>query len=365
MSLKAGIVGLPNVGKSSLFSALTLNEVESANYPFTTIEPNVAIVPLKDKRLYELAKIVSSNKIVEATFQFVDIAGLVKGASKGEGLGNKFLSNIREVDAIVHVIRCFENEDIVHVSSKIDPIEDLKTINLELILADLQTIEQVISRTYKKSTSDKVAKVEYETAKKIKAALENEILAKDISLTEEEKHIVKSYQLLTIKPMIYIANLYADDFKNLSNAKHYNNLKKYLDEKNEILVPICIKLEKEISHLNEEEKEMFLSEYNIEESAINKIIKTSFKLLNLSTYFTAGEIETKAWTFKNGQNACECAGIIHSDFEKKFVKAEIIKYDDYIRYNGEKGCRENGKINIEGKTYLMQDGDVCYFRIAK
>lgn len=226
MSLKAGIVGLPNVGKSSLFSALTLNEAESANYPFTTIEPNVAIVPLKDKRLYELAKIVSSNKIVEATFQFVDIAGLVKGASKGEGLGNKFLSNIREVDAIVHVIRCFENEDIVHVSSKIDPIEDLKTINLELILADLQTIEQVISRTYKKATSDKVAKVEYETAKKIKAALENEILAKDISLTEEEKHIVKSYQLLTIKPMIYIANLYADDFKNLSNAKHYNNLKK-------------------------------------------------------------------------------------------------------------------------------------------
>ena len=188
MSLKAGIVGLPNVGKSSLFSALTLNEAESANYPFTTIEPNVAIVPLKDKRLYELAKIVSSNKIVEATFQFVDIAGLVKGASKGDGLGNKFLSNIREVDAIVHVIRCFENEDIVHVSSKIDPIEDLKTINLELIIADLQTIEQVISRTYKKATSDKIAKVEYETAKKIKDALENEILAKDISLTEEEKH---------------------------------------------------------------------------------------------------------------------------------------------------------------------------------
>lgn len=367
MSLKAGIVGLPNVGKSTLFSSLTLVEAESANYAFTTIEPNVAIVNLKDERLEELAKIASSKKIVPATFQFVDIAGLVKGASKGEGLGNKFLANIREVDAIVHVVRCFEDQNIMHVNNKINPIEDLKTINLELILADLQTIDNVINRIGKKAqnSSDKLLKLEFETAKKIRQNLENEIMIKNISLSEEELKIIKSYQLLTQKPMIYIANLNPEVFNDLDNNKHYNVLKNYLIEQNEILIPMSIKLEHEICLWSERDKLMILKDYNILESGIDLIIKKTFYLLNQATYFTAGEVEARAWTFKKGQNACECAGIIHSDFEKKFVKAEIIKYDDYIKYNGEKGCRENGKINIEGKNYLMQDGDVCFFRVSK
>ncbi|MGC7155816.1 redox-regulated ATPase YchF [Metamycoplasma hominis] len=367
MSLKAGIVGLPNVGKSTLFSALTLNEAEMANYAFTTIEPNVAIVNLEDPRLCELAKIVQTEKIVPATFQFVDIAGLVAGASKGEGLGNKFLANIREVDAIVHVIRCFENADIMHVNNKIDPISDLKTINIELILADLQTIENVINRIGKKAqnSGDKELKFEFEVALKIRNALENEIMVKNIDLSPEEQVVIKSYQLLTAKPTIYVANLDSDSFKNLESAKYYQELNKYLQDKKEILIPICIKLEYELCKFNEEEKEMFLNEYNIECSGLNLIIKKSFYLLNQATYFTAGKIEARAWVFKKGMNAAQCAGIIHTDFEKKFVKAEVIKYEDYVALNGEKGCREAGKIAIEGKNYIMQDGDVCFFRVAK
>ncbi|AWX69405.1 redox-regulated ATPase YchF [[Mycoplasma] anseris] len=367
MSLKAGIVGLPNVGKSTLFSALTLNEAESANYAFTTIEPNIAVVNLKDKRLYELAKIVNTKKIVPATFQFVDIAGLVEGASKGEGLGNKFLANIREVDAIVHVVRCFENEDVVHVSNRINPIDDMKIINLELIFADLQTIENVINRIGKKAqnTNDKELKFEYSVVLKIKEALQNEIMVKNMVLLPEEQAIIKPYQLLTAKPTIYVANLDTNNFKNINEAKHFQVLKEYLENQNEIIIPICIKLEYEVSQFDEEEKLTFLNGYNIEESGIDNIIKKSFYLLDQATYFTAGEIEARAWVFKKGQNAAECAGIIHTDFEKKFVKAEVIKYEDYIEFNGEKGCRENGKINLEGRNYLMQDGDVCYFKVAK
>ena len=367
MSLKAGIVGLPNVGKSTLFSTLTLIEAEANNYAFTTIEPNVAIVNLKDERLEKLAKIVNSKKIVPATFEFVDIAGLVKGASKGEGLGNKFLANIREVDAILHVVRCFENQDIIHVNNKINPLDDLKTINLELIFADLQTIENIINRIGKKSqnSQDKELKIEYELVKKIRTNLENEILVKNMNLSDDELKIIKSYQLLTQKPVIYIANLDPNSFLDLNNNIHYVELKKHLDSLNETLIPISIKLEHEISSMSDDEKLMFLNDYNIQNSNVDLIIKKAFYLLNQSTYFTAGETETKAWTFKNGQNASQCAGIIHSDFEKKFIKAEIIKYNDYILYNGEKGCRENGKINIEGKNYLMQDGDVCFFRINK
>ncbi|AZG68695.1 redox-regulated ATPase YchF [Mycoplasma struthionis] len=367
MSLKAGIVGLPNVGKSTLFSALTLNEAESANYAFTTIEPNVAIVNLEDKRLYNLAKLVNAKKVVPATFQFVDIAGLVEGASKGEGLGNKFLANIREVDAIVHVIRCFENNDIMHVKNAINPLDDLKVINLELILSDLQTVENILSRISKRAqnSNDKELKFEYETLLKIKKALENEKLIRLLDLDEEEKKVVKFYQLLTDKPTIYVANLDTESFKDLENAKHYQTLKTYLEKENELLIPISIKIEYEVSKFDFEEKQMFLAEYNISESGIDKIIKESFYLLNQATYFTAGEIEARAWVFKKGMNAAECAGIIHTDFEKKFVKAEVIKYEDYIAYQGEKGAKEAGKMRLEGKNYIMEDGDVCYFKVAK
>ncbi|AXE60586.1 redox-regulated ATPase YchF [[Mycoplasma] phocae] len=367
MALKAGIVGLPNVGKSSLFSALTLVEAEASNYAFTTIEPNVAIVNLHDYRLKELARIVNTKKIVEATFQFVDIAGLVAGASKGEGLGNKFLANIREVDAVVHVIRCFENQDILHVSDKISPIDDLNVINLELILADLQTVENIIARMSKKvhNTNDKELKFEFDVLQKIRKSLESEIMIKNLDLNHEEKSAIAKYQLLTDKPTIYVANLSVDDFKDIKNAKHFQTLNDHLAKQNEILIPICIKLEYEISQFDDEEKAVFLAEYNVEESGIDSIIKKSFYLLNQATYFTAGEIEARAWTFKKGMNAAECAGIIHTDFEKKFVKAEIIKFDDYVKFNGEKGCREAGKISLEGRNYQMQDGDICLFKVAK
>ncbi|BAP39687.1 redox-regulated ATPase YchF [Metamycoplasma canadense] len=367
MSLKAGIVGLPNVGKSTLFSALTLNEVEAANYAFTTIEPNVAIVNLEDERLYNLAKIVNAKKITPATFQFVDIAGLVEGASKGEGLGNKFLANIREVDAIVHVVRCFENDNIVHVNNKINPIEDLKIINLELILSDLQTVENILNRIGKRAlnSNDKELKKEYDLLLEIKKHLMDEKMLKNIDFSQEQLAFIKNYQFLTLKPTIYVANLDVNSYKNINEAKYYLALKNELEKAKEIIIPICIKIEYEVSQFSKDEKNMFLNEYNISQSGLDTIISKSFYLLNQSTYFTAGETETRAWVFKNGMNAAECAGIIHTDFEKKFVKAEVIKYDDYILYKGEKLAKEAGKMSLEGRNYLMQDGDVCYFKIAK
>ncbi|MCU4116920.1 redox-regulated ATPase YchF [Mycoplasma zalophi] len=365
--MKAGIVGLPNVGKSTLFNALTLNEVEANNYAFTTIEPNIANVKLNDIRLEKLAKLNNTKKIVHATFNFVDIAGLVKGASKGEGLGNKFLANIREVDSIIHVIRCFEDNNIVHVNNKIDPLDDLQTINLELILADLQTIENVINRISKraKATNDKELLKELEIANKLKTILENERSAREIELSDEEKDIVKSWQLLSLKPIIYVANLKQDDLENLDNNVHFQNLKNHLLQTNDILIPICISLEYELSKFEAEEKQEFLKEYGLEYSGLDTLIRKSFYLLDQKTYFTAGEIETRAWVFKNGQTASQCAGIIHTDFEKKFVKAEVISYEDYITYGGEKQAHEAGKMRLEGKNYIMQDGDVCYFKIAK
>ncbi|MGX9395427.1 redox-regulated ATPase YchF [Mycoplasma sp. 1573] len=368
MSLKAGIVGLPNVGKSTLFNALTLNEAEAQNYAFTTIEPNTAIVKLHDPRLIKLAELAKTKTIIPATFTFVDIAGLVKGASKGEGLGNKFLANIREVDAIVHVVRCFEDSNIMHVNGKVDPLDDINTINLELILADLQTVENVIARIGKRAqnSGDKDLKLEYQTALDIRSFLEQEKNVRELDLSDEQKTIIKSWQLLTAKPIIYVANLKQDEISDLTQAKHYQTLKNHLAKTQDLLIPICVSLEYELSKFeDEEEKLAFLNEYNLSESGLNNLIRTSFYMLDQKTYFTAGEIEARAWVFKNGQNAAQCAGIIHTDFEKKFVKAEVISYDDYVSLGGEQAAKEAGKMRLEGKSYIMQDGDVCYFKIAK
>ncbi|WP_029513211.1 redox-regulated ATPase YchF [Mycoplasmopsis primatum] len=367
MSLKAGIVGLPNVGKSTLFSALTKYQVEASNYAFTTIEPNISSVALKDNRLTELAKIVKPERIVPATFDFVDIAGLVKGASKGEGLGNKFLANIREVDAIIHVVRCFENKDILHVANEINPVNDKNVINYELMLADLETLNNVLNRISKKAKSgDKAAALEFNLVNKIKNVLENEQPARSLlsALSDEESKLMKNYHLLTAKPIIYIANLSTDQISNYENDKLFNQLKNSLHS-NEKIIPICVQLESEISQLNNDDMNEWLNSYNIKLSGIDILAREAFDLLNLRTYFTAGPMEVKSWVFKNGMYAPQCAGIIHSDFEKKFIKADVIKYEDYVKYNGEQGVRAAGKIRSEGKNYIMQDGDICHFKFGK
>ncbi|MDZ7293132.1 redox-regulated ATPase YchF [Mycoplasmopsis pulmonis] len=368
MSLKAGIVGLPNVGKSSLFSAITKKSVESANYAFTTIEPNIASVELIDKRLQKLAKLANSKKIIYATFDFVDIAGLVAGASKGEGLGNKFLANIREVDAIIHVVRCFENNDVLHVGGKIDPVFDAETINLELILADLQSVENILNRIKKRalSSNDATVKKEYELLNKIKEALSNQKLAISINLNQEEKDLIKSHQLLTMKPQIFVANIGLNDLDNLDKNQNYQKLLKFAQEQNFMTIPICIKIETELSSIeNEEEKNEMMQAMNIEDSSINILARKAFELLDLETFFTVGKVEARAWVYKKNSLAPQCAGIIHSDFEKKFIKAEVISYKDFIEAGSEQNAKENGKMRLEGKNYLMQDGDICHFKFGK
>lgn len=366
MSLKAGIVGLPNVGKSTLFSALTKKQVEAQNYAFTTIEPNISSVALKDPRIDKLAELINPNKVVYATFDFVDIAGLVEGASKGEGLGNKFLSNIREVDAIIHVVRCFENKNIMHVANSVDPARDQKIINLELILADLETINNVLHRVEKKAKSgDKVAQIEKEAAIKIKAKLESEKPARDVELTEEELKIIKGYQLLTLKPIIYVANLSNEQIIDYKNDPLFNALKNSLEPQTTI-IPISVQMESELIQIEDaNEAKEFLSMYNVERSGLDILTRESFNLLNLETYFTAGEVEVRAWVYNKGMLAPQCAGIIHSDFEKKFIKAEVISYNDFIENNGELGAKAAGKMRQEGKNYIMQDGDICHFRFGK
>ncbi|TKA59476.1 GTP-binding protein [Mycoplasmopsis bovis 8790] len=367
MGLKAGIVGLPNVGKSTLFSALTKHQVEASNYAFTTIDPNVSSVALKDQRLIELAKIVNPEKIVPATFDFVDIAGLVKGASKGEGLGNKFLSNIREVDAIIHVVRCFENKDIMHIANEINPVNDKNVINYELMLADIETVSNIINRISKRAKSgDKTALIEYNLAQKIKHTLENELPARTLinNLSEEEAKLIKTYHLLTAKPVIYVANLSTEQISNYADDKLFNELKNSLSE-GEKIIPISVQLESELSQIDEAEANEWFNSYNINLSGLDILTKESFDLLKLKTYFTAGPMEVKAWTFKDGMLAPQCAGLIHSDFEKKFIKADIISYENYIQYNGEQGARNAGKIRSEGKNYIMQDGDICHFKFGK
>ena len=362
MGLTAGIVGLPNVGKSTLFNAITKKNILAANYPFATIDPNVGVVVVPDKRLAKLEEMVMPENVVPTSFEFIDIAGLVKGASKGEGLGNKFLSHIREVDAICEVVRCFDDENITHVEGNTDPIRDIEIINLELIFSDLEVINSRIGRIEKKaiSTKDKDALFEVELMKKIKEALESNIPARRLEYTDDEEKVLKSFNLLTKKPIIYVTNVSEEDIND--GNKYVDQVKEYAKEENSEVITLCAKMESELSELNEEDKIIFLQDLGIDDSGLNKLINATYSLLGLATYFTAGPKEVKAWTFRKGMKAPACAGIIHSDFERGFIRAEITSFTDYVEYNGEKGAKEAGKMRLEGKEYEMQDGDICLFR---
>ena len=363
MSLTAGIVGLPNVGKSTLFNAITKQNILAANYPFATIDPNVGVVVVPDERLEFLNELYKPKSLVPTTFEFTDIAGLVKGASTGEGLGNKFLSHIREVDAICEVVRCFENKDIIHVEDKVEPIRDIEIIEVELILSDLEIVENRFNKIGKKAalSKDKEVQKEAEILTKLKEALEKNIPIRRIELTEEEKLYIKPFNLLTSKPIIYVANVSEDDLLTQDN-KYIKEVNEYAKKDDAEVVTICAKMESDLSEMENEEKNLFLSELGINESGIDKLIKASYKLLGLETFFTAGEDECRAWTFKRGTKAPKCAGIIHTDFEKGFIKAEVMSYEDLKKYGSEKLVKEAGKMRLEGKDYIMQDGDICYFR---
>ena len=365
MSLKAGIVGLPNVGKSTLFNAITKKNILIANYPFATIDPNVGVVNVPDNRLQVLANIYEPKQIKPATFEFVDIAGIVKGASEGEGLGNKFLSHIGEVDAICEVVRCFENKEITHVEGSVDPIRDVEIINLELALADLEIISNRIEKIRKKAqtTKDKESLIELNALEKSKQALEKNLPLRLIKYEEEELFALKSFNLLTLKPHIYLANI--DENEIGEENEHVQKLKEYASKENSKVIVISAKIESELSELDDIDKKEMLNELGINQSGLDKLVEATYSLLGLKTYFTCGKEEVKAWTYKTGMNAKKCAGIIHTDFEKGFIKAEIIAYKDLIEAGSELKAKENGKLRIEGKEYLMQDGDICHFRFNK
>lgn len=363
MSLKAGIVGLPNVGKSTLFNAITNNKILAANYPFATIDPNVGVVNVKDERIDKLSSLYEPERTIYTSFEFTDIAGLVKGASTGEGLGNQFLSHIRETDAIVEVVRCFEDNNIIHVEEWIDPIRDIGIINLELILSDLEIVTNRIGKIKKKveSNRDKDSLLEYETLNKCKDSLEKDIPLRQVEFTKEEKEILRNFNFITIKPIIYLANIKEKDIGNADND-YVKQVKEYAKKENAEVITICAKIEYELSELEESEKKEMLEALGLDESGLDKVVKATYKLLGLSTYFTVGKDEVRAWTFKNGMNAKKCAGIIHTDFEKGFIKAEVISYSDMIKYGSEIKVREAGRARLEGKDYIMQDGDICHFR---
>lgn len=363
MALKAGIIGLPNVGKSTLFNAITKKNILAANYPFATIDPNVGIVTVPDKRLETLNELYQPERLIPTQYEFIDIAGLVKGASTGEGLGNKFLANIREVDAIVQVVRCFENKDIIHVEGNIDPVRDIEIINYELILSDLEIVEGRLLKIEKKAstTNDKELQFEVVLLKKVIKYLNEGVMLRSVSFDENEIKVLKNYNLITIKPFIYLANVSEEDLLNDGNV-YVNKVREVASSLGSPVILMCAKIESELSELDEDSKKEFLADLGIQNSGLDQLIHITYHMLGLKTFFTVGSDEVRAWTFKDGMKAPECAGLIHTDFQKGFIKAEVMSYDDLVTYGSEVKVKEAGKARLEGKEYVMQDGDICLFR---